>query len=201
MASETNRLVTDPELQSMNEAQLLFQSYSLIEKQKREDVKELSKFLFVRENIIEALGLHVEAEPSSIELHGVKFKKSHALPLIYLSAPIFGGEPISSLFKGYSKSLAERYEAKEISKNDEEEFHSVYQLIKDGYEVDDILKEMCGNSVDELISNKRKEIEELELNNLTVNKEKLDKTREDIMNEEPKHKKKKEISFNIKMGE
>lgn len=181
----------------MNEVQLILQAHSLVEKKKRTQIEELQKFIIIRESVVELLGTRVNAPPMEFEYLDHKFSKTHALPFIYLTAPLIGAESLQKMMKAYGDSVAssQNEEVEEINN----EYESLFQLISEGYETDEIVKEMTGKNVDELIHTKIKKQQDKEVSQLSSTRSELEDMRKLIMEESPVKKKKKPVQFNIKL--
>jgi len=183
----------------MNEAQLLLQSHALLEKKKRQHTEELQKFLLIRESVIEVLGTRVPAPSVEFEFAGEKFSKSHVFPFVYLASPLLGADSLHKMFKSYADSIMSGEQ--DISETSSDEFDSLFQLISDGYETDEILEEMTGLDSKELLERKKKEFQDREVSQLSSSMEELDKMRKQIMEQDSPNTKQKKIDFNIKLGE
>jgi len=185
----------------MNEAQLVLQAYSVMEKKKRDQGEEFQKFLIVRESIIEALGIKVDAEPYKINLHDVEYQKSFSLPLIYLLAPFVGVDSITKMMDSYGNHIKNIQSGVQKDNKKHDDFESVFDLISEGYDADDIVREMTGKSIDELVDGSIQKQRDTELASVSSTKEDIDNLRKKIMEETPIKKKKKVNHFNIKLGE
>lgn len=185
----------------MNEAQLVFQAYSLMEKKKRDQGEEFQKFLIIREAVIEALGLKVDAEPHKINLHDVEYQKSFSLPLVYLLAPLIGVESITKMMDSYGNHIKNIQSGIKENNKKKDDFESVFNLISEGYDADDIVREMTGKSIDELVDNNIQKQRDAELKTVSSTKEEIDNLRKEILEETPVKKKKKVNQFNIKLGD
>lgn len=185
----------------MNEAQLVFQAYSIMEKKRRDQGEEFQKFLIVRESILETLGVKVDAEPHKINLHDAEYEKSFSLPLIYLLAPFVGVEPITKMMDSYGNHIKKVQSGIQENNKKQEDFEAVYDLISGGYDADDIAREMTGKSIDELVNDSIKKKQDSEVASVSSTKEEIENLRKKIMEETPVKKKKKANQFNIKLGE
>lgn len=182
----------------MNEAQLLLQTHSIIDKKKRSQVEDLQKFLIIRDSIIEFLGVGIDVPPKEFEYFDAKLSKSHSFPLVYLAAPLLGGDSIQKMMRSYADAI--KNADKEMNSEETDgDFEDVMSLISEGYETDEIVQGICGKNVDSLIEDKIKEHQDKEVANLSSTREELEDVRNRIMNENPVKKKKKPVQFNIKL--
>lgn len=160
---------------------------------------DMQKFLIVRDSILEVLGVRVNAPPYEFELHGEKFEKSHVFPLVYLLSTVVGSDPIHKMLSSYGDSITKA--AQGIDTEVDDDFNNVFDLISQGYEADDIVMEMTGQTIDELIESARKRDEDKEVAQISSTRQELEDARRKIMEETPVTTKKKPIQFTIKTGE